>query len=290
MSKRKIIITAALTGAFHGKEANPNLPEQPDEIAKDAYDCYNAGASIVHIHAREKNGASSNDPRIFSEINQKIASKCNIILQNSTAPATKPGAIAEDGLALLYEDPNEIYMPEMCSLDCSLIATTWNDRTWIYEWTRDFLKKAIHLMNEKNIKPELEVFNPTSIEDVVNYIYPDGILSDPLSFSFVMGMDRNSHQSMEYSIDNLIHLINKVPKDSLYSTLAIGPNQLQGVILTMLMGGNVRVGMEDNIYYEKGVLAKSNAQLVERVSNLAKQLGFEVATPDEAREILGIKQ
>ncbi|HHY13904.1 MAG TPA: 3-keto-5-aminohexanoate cleavage protein [Thermoanaerobacterales bacterium] len=283
---RKVIITAALTGAFHGKEANPNLPEQPEEIAQAAYECYNAGASIAHIHARDKDGVSTNDPKVFSEINSKIRAKCNIITQNSTAPANVPGTVAEDGLALLYED--DVELPDMCSLDCSLIATSWAGRTFIYEWTREFLIKAARRMKEKNIKPELEVFNPTSIEDVVNYVYPEGVLEEPLSFSFVMGMDRASQQAMEYSRANLIHLINKVPENSLYSALAIGKHQLPGTILTMLMGGNVRVGFEDNIYYRYGELAESNAQLVERIARLAREFDFEIATPDEAREILNM--
>ncbi|MBF4694751.1 beta-keto acid cleavage family enzyme [Fusibacter ferrireducens] len=283
---RKVIITVALTGAFHGKEANPNLPEQPEEIAQAAYEAYKAGASIAHIHARDKDGKSTNDPKIFSEINRLVRAKCPIIIQNSTAPANVPGTVAEDGLKVLEAE----YLPEMCSLDCSLIATSWSDRTFIYEWTRDFLIDAARRMKALNIKPELEVFNPTSIEDVVHYVYPKGVLDDPLSFSFVMGMDRNSQQAMAYSNETLIHLINKVPAGSHFSALAIGKHQLPGSVMTMLMGGNVRVGFEDNVYFRKGELATSNAQLVERVANLAVELGLEVATPEEAREILGIPQ
>lgn len=283
---RKVIITVALTGAFHGKEANPNLPEQPEEIAQAAYEAYKAGASIAHIHARDKDGKSTNDPHIFSEINRLVREKCPIIIQNSTAPANVPGTVAEDGLKVLEAE----YLPEMCSLDCSLIATSWSDRTFIYEWTRDYLIDAARRMKALNIKPELEVFNPTSIEDVVNYVYSEGVLDDPLSFSFVMGMDRNSQQAMAYSNETLIHLIKKVPAGSLFSALAIGKHQLPGSVMTMLMGGNVRVGFEDNVYFRKGELATSNAQLVERVAKLAVELGLEVATPEEAREILGIPQ
>lgn len=286
--KRKIIITAALTGAFHGKDANPNLPEQPNEIAQAAYECYNAGASIAHIHARDKQGVSTNDPKVFSEINSLVKAKCNIITQNSTAPANIPGTVADDGMALLYAD--DVVLPDMCSLDCSLIGTTWAGRTFIYEWTREFLIKSAARMKELNIKPELEVFNPTSIEDIVKYVYPHGILNEPLSFSFVMGMDKASQGAMEYSIENLIHLVNKVPKNSMYSALAIGQHQLPGTVMTMLLGGNVRVGFEDNVYYSYGELAKNNAQLVERIAKFATEFGFDIATPDEAREILGIKQ
>lgn len=285
--KRKVIITVAQTGAFHGKEANPNVPTQPKEIAQSAYDCYNAGASIVHIHARDKNDVSTNDPKIYSEINTLIRAKCNMILQNSTAPKNVPGAVAEDGVELLYAD--DVVYPEMCSLDCSLIGTSWANRTFIYEWTREFLIKHAARMKELNIKPELEIFNPTTIEDVVKYIYPEGVLNDPLSMTFVMGMDKVSQGAMEYSYQNLVHLISKLPENSLFGTMAIGANQLPATVMTMIMGGNVRVGFEDNIYFRKGELAKSNAQLVERIANLAKEFGFEIATPDEAREILKLK-
>jgi 3-keto-5-aminohexanoate cleavage enzyme len=283
---RKVIITVAQTGAFHGKEANPNIPTQPKEIAQSAYECYNAGASIVHIHARDKQDVSTNDPKIYSEINSLIRAKCNIILQNSTAPKNVPGSVAEDGMELLYAD--DVVYPEMCSLDCSLIGTSWAGRTFIYEWTREFLIKHAARMKELNIKPELEMFNPTSIEDVVKYVYPQGVLNDPLSMTFVMGMDKSSQGAMEFSYDNLVHLIHKIPKGTLFGTMGIGANQLPATVMTMLMGGNVRVGFEDNVFFRKGELAKSNAQLVERIANLAIEFGLEIATPDEARQILGL--
>lgn len=287
--KRKVILTVAQTGAFHGKEANPNLPTQPDEIAQSAYDCYNAGASIVHIHARDKNDISTNDPHIYSEINEKIAAKCNIIRQNSTAPKNVPGSVAEDGMELLYTDG--IVLPEMCSLDCSLIGTKWGERdVFIYEWTRDFLIKHARRMQELNIKPELEIFNPTSIEDVVKYVYPEGVIDDPVSMTFVMGMDKLSQGAMEWSYKNLVHLIDKLPKDYMFGAMGIASTQLETCTLSLLMGGNVRVGMEDNIYYSRGELAKSNAQLVERMAKIIRMYGFEIATPDEAREILKLKR
>ena len=102
--KRKIVLTVAQTGNFQGKAQNPNLPEQPNEIIQSAYECYNAGASIVHIHARDKAGNSCNDPKVFAEINSGVRAKCSIIIQNSTAPATKPGSEPDDGNALLNED------------------------------------------------------------------------------------------------------------------------------------------------------------------------------------------
>ena len=289
MKTKKIIITVAQTGAFHGKESNPNIPITPNEIALSAYDCYNAGASIVHIHARDKEGLSTNDPIIYSEIGFKIKSKCNIITQYSTAPAKRAGSNAEDGMKLLYY--KDLFKPDMCSLDCSLISTSWNGRTFVYEWYRNFLIKYAGLMKELGIKVELECFDPTSVEDVFRVLAPAGVLDDPISLSFVMGMDRISQGAISFSEENLDFMIKKLPKDRLvnFSSISIGAkNHVPGMVMTILKGGNARVGMEDNIYYSPGRLLKSNAEMVERAVRIIHELGMEVATPEEAREILNL--
>lgn len=290
-SKRKVIITVAQTGNFQGKAQNPNLPEQPDEIIQSAYDCYNAGAAIVHVHARDKAGNSSNDPKIFAEINTGIRAKCPIIIQNSTAPATRPGSEADDGVALLYDDSIKDALPEMCSLDCSLITTTWGDLSFIYKWERPWLLKQAKRMMELGIKPELEVFNPSSVEEVFGTLVPAGVLAEPVSLTFVMGMNKVSQGAISYSFLNHDHMINLLPKDRFvnWTTMAIAANQLPGVTYGVLKGGNARVGMEDNIYYSYGRLAKSNAELVERMVRIIRELEMDVATPEEAREILKLK-
>ena len=289
-SKRKVIITVAQTGNFQGKAANPALPEQPNEIVSSAYDCYNAGAAIVHIHARDKAGNSSNDPEIFAEINTGIRAKCPIIIQNSTAPAMGPTSQADDGVRLL-DMPDTSCLPEMCSLDCSLITTTWGDLSFIYRWERAWLLKQAKRMMDLGIKPECEVFNAESIEDVFNVLYPAGVLADPVSLTFVMGMNKVSQGAISFSQHNLDFMISLLPKDRPvnWSTMAIGSHQLQGVTYGLLKGGSVRVGLEDNIYYSYGELAKSNAQLVERMARVINELDMEVATPDEAREMLGLR-
>ena len=291
MATRKVIITVAQTGAFHGKEANPNIPLSPKEIADSAYDCYNAGAAIVHIHARDKEGLSTNDPKVYSEIGSGIRAKCNLILQYSTAPANREGTVAEDGMKLLYD--KDLFKPEMCSLDCSLISTSWAGRTFVYEWFRDFLLKYANMMKEMGIKPELECFEPTAIEDVFNFLQPQGALEDPVSLSFVMGMDKISQGAISFSEENLDFMIRKLPKNQFvnFSTISIGAkNHVPGMAMTVLKGGGARVGMEDNIYYGPGRLLKSNAEMVERAVRIIRELGLEVATPDEAREILKIKK
>ncbi len=288
MAKKKIIVTVAQTGAFQGKAQNPNLPEQPDEIISSAYDCYNAGASVVHIHTRDKEGKSTTDTETFGIINNGIRAKCPLIIQNSTAPASRPGSVADDGLASLLL-PKEA-LPDMCSLDCSLITTTCGDLTWIYMWTREWLIKAATRMMELGIKPELEIFNPSTIEEVFNVLAPAGVLPDPISLTFVMGMNKVSQGAISYSMENLDFMISKLPTGVNYTTMAIGASQLPASVYTLLRGGNVRVGMEDNIYYSRGELAKSNAQLVERIVRIIHELDMEVATPDEARAILKLPQ
>ena len=289
--KRKIIITVAQTGNFQGKAANPNLPEQPSEIIQSAYDCYNAGASIVHIHARDKEGNSCNDPDVFAEINSGVRAKCPLIIQNSTAPATRPGSEADDGVQLLYNMKDPSCLPEMCSLDTSLITTVWGDLSFIYRWERPWLIKQAKRMMELGIKPEIEVFNPSSIEDVFNVLVPEGVIPEPVSLTFVMGMNKVSQGAISFSQPNLDFMLSLLPKDRYvnWSTMAIGAHQLQGVTYGLLKGGNVRVGMEDNIYYAYGELAQSNAQLVERMTRIIKELEMDVATPEEAREILKLK-
>ena len=237
--KRKVILTVAQTGNFQGKAQNPNLPEQPDEIIASAYDCYNAGASIVHVHARNKEGKSCNDGEIFAEINSGIRAKCGthgIIIQNSSAPATRENAETDDGLGVLdMKDPN--CWPEMCSLDCSLMTTTWGDLEFIYMWTRKWLVKTAQRIKDMGIKAEIEVFDPTAIEDVFKFLYPAGVLDDPVSLTLVMGMDKVSQGAISCTQQNIDYMYNlclscaaaagvKKPID--VTTMAIGAQQLHG--------------------------------------------------------------
>ena len=298
MAKRKVILTVAQTGNFQGKAQNPGLPEQPDEIIASAYDCYNAGATIVHCHARNKEGKSCNDGEIFAEINSGIRAKCPIIIQNSSAPATRANAHTDDGLGVLdMKDP--ACWPEMVTLDCSLMTTTWEDLEFIYMWTRKWLVNVARRIKEMGIKAEIEVFDPTAIEDVFKYLYPAGVLDDPVSMTLVMGMDKVSQGAISCTQENIDYMMNlanscakaagvKMPLD--ITTMAIGANQLPGTVYGMLKGAGLRTGMEDNIYYSYKRLAKSNAELVERCVRIIHELDMEVATPEEAREMLCMPQ
>ena len=298
--KRKVIITVAQTGNFQGKDQNPNLPEQPAEIIQSAYDCYNAGASIVHIHARNPEGNSCNEPKIFAEINTGIRAKCNIITQNSTAPATRPGSEADDGIQLLYDDSIKDALPEMCSLDTSLITSVWGDLCFIYRWERDWLIKHGLRMRELGIKPEIEAFNMESIEDVFQHLIPAGVCkltddpNEPVNITLVMGMNKVSQGAISYTQKNHDYIMDLVHQNAAgrpvnMTTMAIASNQLHGVTYGMLKGCHARVGMEDNIQYRYGELAASNAQLVERMARLINELEMDVATPEEAREMIGLR-
>mgnify|MGYP004469897299 FL=1 len=281
---RKIIVTAALTGAFQGKAQCPGLPEQPDEIAQAALECYNAGAAVVHLHARDKNGVNVTDPKIFSEINSKIRAKCPIITQDSTAPATRAG-FDPDYCRSSLEIFDAEFLPEMASLDVALMHILWQGDQIMYGWTREILKECAQKMQELKIKPEIEIFSPTNLEDVEDYLMP--YMEAPLSYTIVLGMSI-TQGAMRFSQDNLIDTWRRLPKGCDFTAMHVGGRELEGVTMGMLLGGGVRVGLEDNIWYKKGEKAKSNAQLVERAVRIIHELGFEVATPDEAREMLGI--
>lgn len=285
MSKsNKVIITVAPTSNFHGKEANPALPIQPDEIGRDVHDCFNAGASIAHLHARDAQGLQTNDTRVFQRINTEVRAKCDIIIQNSIAPANGPNAgVAIDGLQTL-----DAY-PEMASLDMGIVAVTnpKSGKDEIVEWTRSFLVKAATIMQERGIKAELEIFNDSHIENA-RYLISKGLVTPPFSFNFVMGMHKINHASVDWSPKRLLAYIDDIPDNSVFSTMGIGATQVLATTTSLLCGGGARVGFEDNVFYKKGELAKSNAQLVERIVRAAREFGLEPATPEEARSILGI--
>ena len=285
----KLIVTVAPTSNFHGKDANPALPYSPEEVADTVHECWNAGASLVHIHGRDEKGLPTNDTAFFQKTDELIREKkCDIIIEHSMAPANPIllgldcGDI-DDGLNTSKTDPP----PEMVSLevapsniivDRKVVPMPWN-RIWALDVARDLL--------ERNIKPEIEVYNNSDMDDV-EFLIEKGVLKKPYYISFVMGMHRVNNQASRYSPRHMMHLVDILPTDSVFSVVGIGPIEWQAATLSILMGGHVRVGFEDNIYLEKGKLAKSNAQLVEKIVDIAKHLGREVASPSEARAILGV--
>lgn len=280
----KLIITVATTGGFHGKEANPNLPEQPEEIAKATYDAWNEGAAIVHIHAREKEtNKPTSDPEILSEIDQRIREKnCNIIIQHSTASDYIPRLGSDKRIKAIEMNP------EMASLDITVPRMiTFGGKESIFITTLPEIEYGAKVMLERGIKPEIELFNPVLMEDVYSLI-EKGLLKKPYWINFVMGMHRINRVYMSYSPRLLMQLIDALPPDSMFNVMGVGTDELPAITQSILLGGHVRVGFEDNVYYKKGILAENNAQLVARAARIGRELGCEIATPDEARQMLGI--
>ncbi|HHZ03295.1 MAG TPA: 3-keto-5-aminohexanoate cleavage protein [Tissierellia bacterium] len=269
----KLIITACLTGAEVTREQQPNLPITPDEIAEAAYECYLAGASMVHIHARDKDGNPTQDFEYYKAIKEKIEAKCNIIFQPSTGGAT--WHTPEQRL-----QPVEL-KPEMATLSMG----TCNFGDDVFMNTEETIRIFANRMNELGVKPELECFDKGMIDTAKRYI-KQGLIKAPAHFDFVLGVPG----AIGAEIRDLLYMVESIPEGSTWTAAAIGRHQLPINVATILLGGHVRTGFEDNIYYRKGELAKSNAQLVERIAKLSRELGREVATPDEARVILGLKK
>ncbi len=268
----KLIITVALTGAEVTRELQPNLPLTPDEIAEDAFACYQAGASIVHVHARDEEGKPTQDYAVYKNIQDKIKAKCNVIFQPSTGGAVWHSA--EERM-----QPIEL-KPEMATLSTG--TTNFGDDVFMN--TEAYIEKFAVRMKELGVKPEIECFERGMITTALRYA-KKGILKTPLHFDFVLGVPG----ACPGEVRDLLYMVESIPSDSTWTVAGIGRYELPLATAAILLGGHVRVGFEDNIYYGKGVLADSNAQLVERIVRLAKELGREVATPDEARAILGLK-
>ncbi|MTI70997.1 MAG: 3-keto-5-aminohexanoate cleavage protein [Firmicutes bacterium] len=268
----KLIITAALTGAEVTRKQQPNLPLTPEEIAEAAYKAYKAGASIVHVHARDKDGNPTQDKETYKEIKERIEEKCPVIFQPSTGGA-------------VWHTPEERLQPvELKPEMATLSAGTCNFGKDVFMNSQEYIEKFAKRMKELNVKPEIEVFERGMINNAVG-LAKKGLLDTPMHFDFVMGIPG----AITGEIRDLLYLVESIPKGSTWTVAGIGRHQLLLANMGILLGGNVRVGFEDNIYYKKGELAKSNAQLVERVVRLAKEHNRPIATPDEARKILNIK-
>lgn len=278
----KLIITVSPSSNFQGKEANPALPYSPEEVAETAYECWNEGAAIAHIHCRDKDGVPSNDPEVFREVDRLIREKgCDIIIQHSTAPGMKPGTTIDDGMRSIEANP------EMASLSMGVGVLLRKGETRINARSRHWIEDQAKLMMEKGIKPELEVYNMVMMEDVYALV-EKGLLKKPYWMSFIMGMHRINQNAIRFRPQALMYQIEQMPPDSMFSMIGIGLDQLPATTLSILLGGHCRIGFEDNIYYRKGELAKNNAQLVARTARLARELGCEIVSPEIARQMLNI--
>jgi 3-keto-5-aminohexanoate cleavage enzyme len=277
----KVIITVAQTGAWPlvTKALNPNLPEQPEEIAESAYACYQEGAAICHIHARDKEGKSTGVKEVFQEIHDRIRSKCNIILQDSTGGG--PNLTFEQRIECLHAKP------EMASLNMgSLMRVSGQYKGIAFSNLREDIETYVTRMREMGVKPEMEVYSHAMFREVENLL-KKGLVEKPYYINLVLGMTYQG--ALDATPKYLNSLIDFLPGDVIFNVTAVGAAQLPLTTMGMILGGCIRVGMEDNIHYRKGELAKNNAQLVARAVRIAQELNKEPATPDEARKILGMK-
>lgn len=270
----KLIITVAPTGAVTTKENNPNIPLQPEEIANEVYECYKAGASIAHIHVRDEYGNPSMDKEIFKKTVKLIRDRCDILL-NLTSSGGR-------GLPLTDED-RFIHMielkPEMGSFDAG--SMNFGERVFVN--SPQFLEKLAKAMYENNVKPEIEVFDTGMIYNALR-LADKGLIKKPMHFQFVLGVRGGAPGDVKH----LLHMIECIPEGSTWSAVGIGKSHLPLATLAIHMGGHVRVGLEDNVMYKKGVLAESNVQFVKRIVHLAEMFDRPIASVEDARRILSI--
>ena len=265
----KLIITVAPTGSVPTKKMTPHVPVTPDEIIRTAMACEAAGASVIHIHARNPADQSpSTEAAIFEEIYTGVKENTHLIVQISTG--------GRAGMAYASRNERLMLKPEMASLTTGSV----NFPDSVYENSPALIDALAKDMQRLNIKPEMEIFDTSMVSNALSLV-SKGLVALPLHFDFVLGL----RGALPATIANLVHLKNTIPPDATWTVAGIGPTQLPMNTHAILMGGHVRVGLEDNIYFSKGVLA-TNERLVARMVDLARIFGREVANPDEARKIM----
>ncbi len=270
----KLIITAAICGAEVTKEQNPAVPYTVEEIVREAKSAVDAGAAIVHLHVREDDGTPTQSKERFKQCIDAIYKECpDVILIPSTGGAV--GMTAEERL-----QPTELF-PEMATLDCG----TCNFGDEVFENTMPMMRAFGKRMLENNIKPEYECFEMGHLDTILTMARKGLVPADPMQFNFVLGVAGCTPAT----VDNLCWMVKSIPAGSTWTATGIGRHAFTLAAPTIVMGGNVRVGFEDNLYISRGVLARSNGELVEKVVRLSRELGRDIASSAEARQILGLK-
>lgn len=267
----KLIITAAVVGGELTRNETPYLPLTPQEIADEVFLAWKAGAAITHIHARDTEGNPTQDRAVYAEIIREIKQRCDIIIQVSSGGSTWMSA--DERL-----DPITL-SPEMATLT----AGTINFGRDVFMNSPEMLETFAEKMKAYGVAPEFEIFDVGMVENALQLV-KKGLVTDHLHFDFVLGVPG----AIPASAKNLLHMIDLLPQGATWSVAGIGRHELPMAALGITLGGHVRVGFEDNIYYRRGQLAKSNAELVERVVRIANEMNREIASPAEARQILGL--
>jgi 3-keto-5-aminohexanoate cleavage enzyme len=269
----KLIICLAPLGNVPTKDINPNIPISAKEIALDIKKCKKFGASIAHIHVRDKNESPTHDKTKYLELLDELKNNnIDIITQLSTGARGGPNTVESRG--------------QMLDLNCemaSLAPSSSNFAKSVNVNSPELVYELAKKMMENNIKPEIEIFDLAMVSNAV-HLAKKGVLKTPIHFNFVM----NVPGSIPGTPKNLMFLVDSIPANSTWSVCGIGTAQIPMLTMAMAMGGHVRTGLEDSIYFTKDILA-TNEMLVERLYNIAKAMGREIASPDEARKILSLQ-
>lgn len=288
-----VIITCALTGAGDTVGRSPHVPVTPEQIAASAVEAAGAGAAVVHIHVREpETGAPSRDPRLYREVVERIRETGTDVVINLTAGMG--GDLVIDPEAPLRQLPGtdlvsgldrlphvEELLPDICTLDCG--SLNFGDGSNLYVSTPDMLRTGAKRIQELGVRPELEIFDTGQLW-FAKQLLAEGLLDDPTVFQLCMGIPWGAPADPGV----LQAMVNMLPQGAQWASFALGRMQMPWAAQSILLGGHVRVGLEDNLYLGKGVKA-TNGQLVERAVRITESLGSRVATPDEAREKLGLR-
>ncbi|MFI1224794.1 MULTISPECIES: 3-keto-5-aminohexanoate cleavage protein [unclassified Streptomyces] len=288
-----VIITCALTGAGDTVGRSPHVPVTPEQIAASAVEAAGAGAAVVHIHVREpETGAPSRDPRLYREVVERIRETGTDVVINLTAGMG--GDLVIDPEAPLRQLPGtdlvggldrlphvEDLLPDICTLDCG--SLNFGDGSNLYVSTPDMLRTGAKRIQELGVRPELEIFDTGQLW-FAKQLLAEGLLDDPTVFQLCMGIPWGAPADPGV----LQAMVNMLPQGAQWASFALGRMQMPWAAQSILLGGHVRVGLEDNLYLGKGVKA-TNGQLVERAVQITESLGSRVATPDEAREKLGLR-
>jgi 3-keto-5-aminohexanoate cleavage enzyme len=269
---QKMVITCAVTGAETTREHTPHVPITPEEIAESAYQAYLAGAAICHLHVRDKDGNPTQDLEVFKEAISLIRDKCDIVIEVTTGGAV--GMTPKERLQPVT------LKPDMASLDCGTV--NFGDDYIVN--TLPVMREFATQMNELGVKPTLECFDMSHIY-ASKQLIKEGLLKPPYHYGFVM----NVPGGVPYNATMLAGFLKELPPESYWTVIGVGKTSVNAVCGALSFGGFIRVGFEDCIFYSKGVLAESNAQMVERAASLAKTAGFELASPGDVRKLFGLK-
>lgn len=297
----KVIITAAITGNIHVPSMSPYLPITPDQMIDEAVWCEKAGAAVVHVHARNpEDGKPSTDVEIYREILSGIKAKTNLVVSPTTGGTAT--MTPEERIRVVRELKPEMATFNAGSINFALYPVVNKIEEFKYPWEKGFLESTegfifpntfaslkvfCQTMNDVQTKPELEVYDVGQITNLVQII-AEGYLKKPLYLQFVLGI----LGGIPATLDNLLFLTNtarKVLGEFELSVCAAGRHQFPMGVVNLIQGGHMRVGLEDNLYLSKGQLAKSSAEQVEKAIRFARELGLDIASSDDAREILGLK-